>query len=263
MTADQLGDTRERFAEQGYVLLRGALPAKLCSDYGNAVIAEYRRLTDAGWSFTSSGRLAGHLNLAQGPSGRELLKGLEEAGVPRLIADLAPEPLALAQAAGNLNLPGSAAQDYHIDGDFAERTLIANICLVPTDERNGATALVPASDRAAMPYWRFRSERWAARAVRPALQPGDVLIRPSTLWHRGTPNLSDQPRPMAAFVWADAAKVDPAAVERELAAPLTIYGNKYYGRWRRAKEFATVRLPWFDEGLRLARSVLFERGPVA
>jgi len=71
--------------------------------------------------------------------------------VPRLIADLAPEPLALAQAAGNLNLPGSAAQDYHIDGDFAERTLIANICLVPTDERNGATALVPASDRAAMP----------------------------------------------------------------------------------------------------------------
>ena len=71
--------------------------------------------------------------------------------MPRLIADLAPEPLALAQAAGNLNLPGSAAQDYHIDGDFAERTLIANICLVPTDERNGATALVPASDRAAMP----------------------------------------------------------------------------------------------------------------
>ena len=88
-----------------------------------------------------------------------------------------------------------------------------------------------------------------------------MLLRPSTLWHRGTPNRSAVPRPMAAFVWGAAQAVDPAAAESELSRPLTIYGNKYYGRWRRLKEFTAVRLPWLDHAVRLGRSGLFEHSP--
>lgn len=54
--------------------------------------------------------------------------------------------------------------------------------------------------------------------------------------------------------------VDPALAERELTRPLTIYGNKYYGRWRTFKEFTAVRLPWFDAVGQLGRSRLRERG---
>ena len=244
------------YRANGYTVLRAALPLALCSDYGQTVIAEYQRLNDAGWRFASSGAMAGHLNLALGPSGRGLLDCLVKAGVPQLIDEVAGTPMALAQAAGNLNLPGSNHQNFHIDGPFAECTVIANVCLVATDNSNGATELVAESHQRELAYWRFRADRWPQRSVRPALNPGDVLLRPSTLWHRGTPNLSQVPRPMAAFVWAPARQVDPLAVERELSRPLTIYGNKFYGRWRRTKEFTAVRLPWLDEAVRLGRSAL-------
>lgn len=253
----------EQFARDGYVVLPSALPAALCSQFGAAVLDEYRRLNDAGWRFASSGQLAGHLNLAVGPGGRALLDALGSAGVPQLIEQICGEPMALAQAAGNLNLPGSFHQDFHIDGSFSQRTLIANVCLVPTGDHNGATALVPASHAAPLAYWQFRQQGWARRAVRPALAPGDVVLRPSNLWHRGTPNLSKTARPMAAFVWAAAAAADPAQAERELNRPLTIYGNKYYGRWRKFKEFTAVRVPWLDEAIRLGRSRLTERGSEA
>ena len=253
----------ETYDSDGFVVLRGALPASLCSETGQEVIGEYRRLNEAGWRFASSGRLAGHLNLTLGPSGRALLAGLEAARVPKLINGLCGEPMALAQAAGNLNLPGSNHQNYHIDGIFTARTMIANVCLVATDNSNGATELVAASHQTKLAYWRFRADRWPRRGVRPALSPGDVLLRPSTLWHRGTPNHSAVPRPMAAFVWASAEQVDPLMVERELDGPLTIYGNKFYGRWRKMKEFTAVRLPWLDEAIRLGRSRLTERGTSA
>ena len=255
--------TAEQFARDGYVVLPGALPAAMCSKFGTEILDEYQRLIDAGWKFNSSGQLAGHLNLAAGPSGRALLAALGQAGVPHLIEQLCGEPMALAQAAGNLNLPGSCHQDFHIDGDFSARTLIANVCLVPTDDHNGATALVPASHIAPLAYWQFRQQGWSRRAVRPTLAPGDVLLRPSNLWHRGTPNHSKTARPMAAFVWATAGAVDPAQPERELTRPLTIYGNKYYGRWRKFKEFTAVRLPWLDEAIRLGRSRLTEGGTSA
>lgn len=261
VSATAPGSPAAQFAEQGYVVLRGALPAELCSNIGAAIVAEYQRLCDAGWRFTSSGWLAGHLNLTLGPAGGEILAALEAAEVPRLIERICEEPMALGQVAGNLNLPGSSYQDFHIDGNFTERTMIANVCLVETIVGNGATALVPASHASAMSFWRFNSEHWARSEVRPALSPGDVLLRPSTLWHRGTPNRSAVPRPMAAFVWGAAQAVDPAAAESELSRPLTIYGNKYYGRWRRLKEFTAVRLPWLDHAVRLGRSGLFEHSP--
>lgn len=222
--------------------------------FGLTVIAEHERLIEAGWKFAESGAMAGHLNFRMGEPGRVLLAAVEEAGIPALVASLAGEPVFLAQGVGNLNLPGSHAQDYHMDGNFQRRLFIANVCLVPTDIANGATALVPGSNHAAMSYWRFSRGGWPARAVRPALKPGDVLIRPSNLWHRGTPNRTARPRPMGAFSWLPQSLGGAPGEIADLDGPLTIFGNEYYGRWRRMKEFTAVRLPWMDEGLRLGKS---------
>ncbi len=250
----------ESFARDGYLLLRGALPAALCVDYGAQVLAEYERLIAAGWRFAESGARSGHLNLRMGAPGRVLLAAVQEAGLPALVAQLAGGPVMLAQAGGNLNLPGSILQDYHIDGAFDARLTILNVCLVPTDASNGATQLVPASDATRLSYWRFVRDGWAARAVRPALQPGDVIIRPTNLWHRGTPNHSARPRPMAGLIWAPQPPGTAAPVVSELDGPPTLYANKYFGRWRRAKEFTAVRLPWCDHALRLVVSGLRDRG---
>jgi Phytanoyl-CoA dioxygenase (PhyH) len=244
----------ERYAAQGYLLLRGMIDPESCRAFGQAACDEHRRSKDRRPAL--AGSLAGHLNFSMGPGGRKLLAELEAADIAELLTRLAGEPLVLAQAAGNLNLPGSIHQNYHIDGAFARRSMIVNVCLTVTDEANGATELVPASHHRELSYWRFRREGWAARAIRPALAPGDVLIRPSNLWHRGTPNRSDTPRPMAAFVWTPPAFLGSYDPEAELSGPLTLSGNKFYGRFARLKEVLAVKLPWLDEGIRLGRSWL-------
>ncbi len=252
----QVEAAKAAFAKDGYLLIPGALPPGPCSQFGAAVIAEYQRLLGAGWSFSGSGKLAGNLNIRMGTTGRVLFETFTNAGLPDLIAQLADEPLEFSQAVGNFNLPGSCLQDFHMDGSFDRPVLIANICLVPTDKANGATELVPESHRSPMSYWRFTRDGWPARAIQPAVQPGDVLIRPSNLWHRGTPNHSASPRPMAAFAWTPRRFLPAGETCADLDGPMTLFGNKYYGRFRKVKEFVAARLPLVDEALRLSRSLI-------
>lgn len=257
VTAPQPDSRAEEYAAQGYLVLRGAIDPAVCERFGQDARDEYAKL--AARYEVLPGTLAGHLNFSMGPGGHELLSRLEVAGVPALLEQLAGEPLALAQAAGNLNLPGSGHQNYHIDGAFARRSMIVNLCLTATDASNGATALVPGTHHCALSYWQFRRMGRSAQAVRPALSPGDVLIRPSNLWHRGTPNHTKTPRPMAAFVWTPPAWLDGYDAAGELARPLTLSGNKFYGRFAKLKEVVAVRLPWLDEAVRLGRSAMFDR----
>ncbi|MGE3691302.1 MAG: phytanoyl-CoA dioxygenase family protein [Novosphingobium sp.] len=248
-----------QFARQGYLILPGALPAAPCEAFGAQVLAEYGRLNQAGEISGMIGSLAGNLNIRMGEQGRQLLADVEAAGIAALAEELAGAPVALRQAVGNLNLPGSCLQDFHLDGAFANRLIIANVCLTPTSQANGATELIPQSDREDLSYWRLWREGWRSRAIGPALNPGDVLIRPSNLWHRGTPNRSSTPRPMAGFIWGPLAQGEAATPCPDLEGPLTLFANKYYGRFARAKEFTAARLPWLDEALRLGQSFLRDR----
>jgi hypothetical protein len=256
----QTETAKAAFAKDGYLLIPGALPPGPCSDFGAAVIAEYDRLLGAGWSFSGSGKLAGNLNIRMGTTGRALFEAFTKAGLPDLIAQLTDEPLEFSQAVGNFNLPGSCMQDFHMDGSFDRPVLIANICLVPTDKANGATEIVPQSHQADMSYWRFTHDGWRARVIQPAVQPGDVLIRPSNLWHRGTPNHSASPRPMAAFAWTPRRFLQDGDICADLDGPLTIFANKYYGRFKAVKEFVAARLPVLDEALRLGKAWLDDQG---
>ena len=249
----------EQFAREGYLLLPGALPTELCEAFGSAVLDLFRRLGEAGRIRSEIGSLAGHLNIRMGEPGRALLAEVEVAGIPALVSELAGGPVALRQAVGNLNLPGSCMQDFHMDGLFANRLIITNICLTPTAAANGATELIPASDREELSYWRLTRDGWRKRAIGPALIPGDVLIRPSNLWHRGTPNRSKTARPMAGFIWGPLAQGETAVPCTDLDGPFTLFANKYYGRFARAKEFTATRLPWLDEALRLGQSFLRDR----
>ena len=257
VNAPQTAPSAEGYAAQGYLVLRGAIDPAVCENFGQTARGEYAKL--AARHEVLPGTLAGHLNFSMGPQGRELLTRVEAAGIPVLLEQLAGEPLVLAQAAGNLNLPGSSHQNYHIDGAFIRRSMIVNLCLTKTDASNGATALVPGTHRSELTYLQFRRMGLAGQAVRPELAPGDVLIRPSTLWHRGTPNRSATPRPMAAFVWTPPSDLAGCDAEGEMTRPLTLSGNKFYGHFAKLKEVVAVRLPWLDEAVRLGRSAMFER----
>lgn len=96
--------------------------------------------------------------------------------------------------------PGSAHQPVHQDGDalfpeWGERppiySLSMNVPLVDVDEQNGPLEWFGGVDRPA-------EDEEPNRFVGPA---GSILLRDTRTWHRGSPNLSDSPRPMLALMY--------------------------------------------------------------
>jgi hypothetical protein len=119
---------------------------------------------------------------------------------------------------GNTNLPGSQAQPVHVDEGqlWAEMELahpcsgvVVQVCLVDTDERNGAIELWPGTHRDTamhrgletlrVPTDRVGARRALVPPVRGRTRLGDMLLRDVRIWHRGMPNHSDQPRHMLAM----------------------------------------------------------------
>jgi hypothetical protein len=164
----------------------------------------------------------------------------------------------------NYNLPGSVAQHYHSDGLYTEEFLICNVAVVDTDLDNGAIDVLPGTHRRFYKFWRYAVERKYRLTTRVPLRCGDVILRKSTVWHRGMPNHTATPRPMMAITFGEdgAPDGDPFAVNdgapyffpnwyaptrlgrlRErayVAAPITysayrfvrsLYGNKGYSSW--------------------------------
>ena len=97
--------------------------------------------------------------------------------------------------------PGSAHQPVHQDGgplfpDWGPRppiySMTLNIPLVDLDEANGPLEWFDGAERPA-------DDATPNRFVGPA---GTLLLRDTRTWHRGSPNLSDRPRPMLALMYA-------------------------------------------------------------
>ncbi len=114
---------------------------------------------------------------------------------------------------GNTNCPGSGTQPLHRDGDHLwlnqevphpTAQVVVNISPQDTTEENGSVELWPGShldisgrhiddDHEA-------ERREIAPPIRGSAKKGSVLIRDIRLWHRGVPNLSDEPRHMIAMI---------------------------------------------------------------
>lgn len=249
---------RADYERDGYLLLPGAIPADLCAALAGAIVERYEALRAANDLPDEPGVAAGNINFSAGAAGAELSAALDAGGIPELVAELAASPLHAAAITGNLNLPGSRPQEMHTDSGWDNAFMIANVMLVDCSPENGALELVEASHAQRLAYWQMRREPWRGRTRQISARQGDVLIRPSTLWHRGTTNPSSTPRPMAAQIFTRDPADDAAAHE----GPIRFRGNRYYGRFARAKEALAMHFPALDDGLRLARSVLFERAHI-
>jgi Phytanoyl-CoA dioxygenase (PhyH) len=187
MTTEQLASHQAVFAEQGYVKLEGVVPREPLARLTQELSVAFDRASRDGSLFQGGGLITGHLNCFPGEGARALY----------------PKPFDGPFVGCNLNLPGSVAQHYHVDGTFLGQFLVVNVALVDTDLVNGAIDVLPGTHREYYPFWRLVLERKARLTTRLPLRQGDVLVRTSTLWHRGMPNLSKVPRPMVAFTFGD------------------------------------------------------------
>ncbi|MES1174367.1 MAG: phytanoyl-CoA dioxygenase family protein [Myxococcales bacterium] len=200
---DELDSFKQAFATDGYAIIRGVVPKAKLAELRIKLLDELERNQRVGNLFNGGGAISGHLNCAPGEDSLFAYEALVERGVVDLVRELSPHSFGPMRAGCNVNLPGSVAQHYHMDGIFLEDFMIANVAVVDTDLVNGAIEVAPGTQRRFYKYCDFAAGRLYRSGKRLPLDQGDVLVRTSKLWHRGMPNNASVPRPMLAFTFGE------------------------------------------------------------
>lgn len=238
--------SRRALAEDGYVVFRNLVSPERLSRLASRIAEEFERAQSSGRLFSGGGRLSGHLNCFPGEEARFAYETLQAHGVVDLIRETFPKAQRPPNVGCNLNLPKSVTQHFHVDRNFIDNFMIANVAVVDTDLSNGAMEIVPGTHKKFYKYWRFALERPDRASRRVTMRQGDVLVRNSNVWHRGMPNHTNVPRPMLAFTWEDGGShaSDPFAVEGgKIAFRQNWFRPNFLGRLRE-RTFVTAPITY-------------------
>jgi ectoine hydroxylase-related dioxygenase (phytanoyl-CoA dioxygenase family) len=237
----------------GYVVLRDVIDRAPLAQ----LAGELRDAYEGSAKFTGGGSITGHLNCFPGRPARFVYEQLRDTGVTVAIEDMRSGRSNSIRATMNYNLPGSVAQHYHIDGLYTDDFVICNVAVVDTTINNGAIDVLPGTNRAFLPYWKFAVHRTQRLSERLEMAQGDVLIRKSNLWHRGMPNRSQEPRPMMSVTFGErsAPQSDP------FDGDITFYPNWYSTtRLGVLRERVFVAAPVSYSAYRFAKSLRGNKG---
>jgi Phytanoyl-CoA dioxygenase (PhyH) len=200
---------KQEFDENGYLVFRNVVPADRLAQLGQRLQEAFESARASGQLFAGGGLITGHLNCFPGEESRWVYETLEQKGIIDVIRAVHPKAVRLPNIGCNFNLPHSVTQHYHADRHFLGDFIIANVAVIDADESNGATDVIPGTQKKFYKYWRFALERPYRHAKRLTAKQGDVTIRTSNMWHRGMPNHTNTPRPMLAYTWEDGGSTLP------------------------------------------------------
>jgi hypothetical protein len=232
---------RQTFRDEGYLKFDAVIEPSRLSELNQRLRNEFEHVKRFGQLFVGGGTVSGHLNCFPGVESRFVYDGLQQSGILDFVRQLSDVPLRSPNVGCNLNLPGSSPQNAHVDGYASQPFLVVNVAVVDTTLENGAMEILRGTHRKESKYWQVLLHR--PERLRVGMRQGDVLIRTSTLWHRGMPNRSPTPRPMLAFTWEDGGSpaVDPYHVHD---GRITFLPNRYGTNWSsRIRERAFVAMP--------------------
>jgi hypothetical protein len=256
---------RQSFAENGYVIIKNVVPREKLERMRADIIEEFERQRRTGVLPAGGGLIAGHLNCYPGEMARFSYDALLERGVIDFVQSIFPRPLGQPQMGCNLNLPKSVVQHYHADSTFTEDFMIVNTAVVDTEIANGAIEVAPGTHKKFYKYWRFAVERPYRFGRRLTMSQGDVLVRISTLWHRGMPNRTSSPRPMLALTFI---QPKPGEAPKPQTDPFLFNEGKtlFYENWYRPtllgrlRERTVVAAPITYASYRFVRSLFGKKG---
>jgi ectoine hydroxylase-related dioxygenase (phytanoyl-CoA dioxygenase family) len=255
ITPSDIESSKQSYASNGYFVLRNIVSPERLIELHTALSLEFDQSSKSGALFSGGGQLSGHLNCFPGAGARFAYDSLQERGIIDLVKQLHPSVQRMPNVGCNFNLPGSHTQHYHIDRPFARDFMIVNIAVVDTNIENGAIEVIPGTQKRFYKYTQFVLERRYRDGVRVPLNRGDVLVRSSNVWHRGTSNRTSVPRPMLAMTWEDGGSSNPD--------PFSVDGGKirFLPNWfkptrlGRLREKLFVKVPLTYSALRFARSL--------
>lgn len=263
MTTISETDVRDLVASierDGYAVVPGVVDPGALATFSAELTEAYEHLRSEGKLFDGGGSLSGHLNCFPGEKSRFIYEAIRAHGLLDVVEHFGSEKLDRLRVTTNYNLPRSTAQHYHPDGLYTEEFLICNIAVVDTDLANGAIDVLPRTHKRFYKFWRYALERKWRSTTRVEMKQGDVLLRLSTMWHRGMPNDTDVARPMMSLTFGETSAPEADA--------FTAHGGdiqftpNWYGTDRRGqiREQVFVKMPWLYSTTRFARSLVGNKG---
>ena len=254
--AHDLEALKRTFAEEGYVIFKNVVSKERLAQLRDRLQQEFDRAKTSGGLFSGGGLISGHLNCFPGEESRFVYESLEQHGIIDVVKALFPKATRLPNVGCNFNLPHSVAQHYHMDRNFLDHFIIANVAVVDTDLTNGAIDLVPGTHKKFYKFWRFAVERPHRASKRISMNQGDVMVRDSNVWHRGMPNHTELARPMLAFTWEDGGTTQGDPFQQESGK--IVFRQNWYRPTRlgRLRERTFVTAPITYSAYRFVSSLL-------
>ena len=245
--------SRASWARDKFFVIRGMVPKAPLEALAQEVLEAHREAFAHGARL--GGALSGHLNFSTGKKARAVADTMRERGLLDLLGDVYGAKLAWSSSGGNLNLPGSHAQHYHMDSNYSDEFVPVMVAMTPTTEENGAIELIAESAQKPLRYADFLLNGMSRRRFRVPMDVGDVLVRSSCVWHRGMPNLTSRPRPILTLALHRAEQVAPD-FDPFTGSEVRLSSNFYsQGASGKLKEALVVRAPWLFAGMRAAKSL--------
>jgi len=183
-----------RFNNEGFVLLKQFIKDKsfnhACKNFKKDILSEYKRIDKD----KIGGHFMGNLGIQIGNYDKIFYNFLINNEFDKLIYQITKNRLDQYDLffGGNLNLSRSYNQHFHTDSTFENKFIIINIATESVDKSNGPLEIAIGTHRKKTPYWKFIFQRQKTKKI--ILSQGDILIRKSELWHRGTRNNSENAR---------------------------------------------------------------------
>lgn len=186
------------FEDNGYVLIKNFIKSSnfdlICKEFKKNSLIEFDKLEKK-----IGGNLMGNLNIYPGNYAKNIYDVLDKDELHSIVEKITNKKFSDFDiiSGGNLNFQFKFNQHFHTDSKFHNSFLIINIAIEDVNEKNGPLELVPGTHKSQLPYWKFVFKKPKKRIL---MDKGDVLIRTSNLWHRGTKNSSKEPRLLFAFI---------------------------------------------------------------
>ncbi len=202
--ADELSELATRFRQDGFVLLRGHFDPALLAAWRTAFepLLERHLATPGGEANRGSARH--YVTLPFRPPFADP-RCFDNPDIVRLCRLLVGDDMWMCQLATDTPLLGSAYQEVHRDAlplfpELAAETpsyqLAVNFPLVDVTRANGPTEIARGTHETTREAGLERLRRGETALEPIEMSVGDVLVRDVRGLHRGTPNATDEPRPM-------------------------------------------------------------------
>jgi len=199
----------EQVRNNGYVLFERALPADLVAE----MYAAFTRLLESHIGNMAANRGANrwqmHVPFAPPFSDEQVIANPL---IMPIVDALIGEDCICHYLASDTPLPGSDYQEVHPDifplfpeasAVMPPYSVVLNVPLVDATEENGPLEIWPGgthhytADRSLVPALAA-----SMQSVRVTMPAGSLLLRDSRMWHRGTPNRSNAPRPNFTLIYS-------------------------------------------------------------